>query len=155
MLPMTEIGTIHADPGGPMPVNSNSDALTGDSALDNLLPLIGPESLFMLELRHLGGALTHSRGVRSAVGHRPAIVNLFTSAYPGTALDAAAAAQKSVCDAVAATSVGGPLRNFLPSQYPNATACYEPPIAAELARLKTIWDPTDTFLFTPAVTLEK
>jgi hypothetical protein len=77
-----------------MPVNSNSDALTGDGALDNLLPLIGPESLFMLELRHLGGALTHSRGVRSAVGHRPAIVNLFTSAYPGTPPDAAAGASR-------------------------------------------------------------
>jgi hypothetical protein len=155
VLPMTEIGTIHGDPVGPMPVNSNSVALGGDDVLDDLLPLVQPGAPFMLELRHLGGALTYPRGSSSAVGHRGAVLNLFTSAYPGTVPAMAAEAQQRVCDTVAAASVGGPLRNFLPSQYPDATACYEPATAARLAKLKTIWDPADTFRYTPAITAEK
>ena len=155
VLPMTEIGTIHADPVGPMPVNSNSVALAGDDVLDNLLALVQPDAPFMLEVRHLGGALAHPQGAPSAVGHRGAVLNLFTSAYPGTVPAMAASAQQQVYDTVAAASVGGPLRNFLPTQYPDATACYEPAIAEELAKLKTIWDPASTFRYAPAVTTEK
>ncbi len=151
VLPLTKIGTIHADPVGPMPVSSDSLALIGDDTLSDLLPLIQPDAPFMLELRHLGGALTRPRGAPSAVGHRPAMLNLFTSAYPGTVPDVAASGQQRACKAVAAASVGGPLRNFLPTRYPDATACYEPAVATELARLKTIWDPDDTFRFAPAV----
>jgi FAD binding domain len=155
VLPMTEIGTIHADPVGPMPVNSNSVALARDDVLDDVLGLVQPDAPFMLEVRHLGGALAHPLGDPSAVGHRGAVLNLFTSAYPGTVPAMAASAQQRVYDTVAAASVGGPLRNFLPTQYPDATACYEPAISEELAKLKTIWDPADTFRYTPAVTTEK
>jgi len=155
VLPMTEVGTIHADPVGPMPVNSNSVALGGGAVLDDLLALVQPDAPFMLEVRHLGGALSHPQRAPSAVGHRGAVLNLFTSAYPGTVPGIAASAQQRACDTVAAASVGGPLRNFLPTQYPDATACYEPAIAEELAKLKTIWDPADTFRYTPAVTSEK
>ena len=155
VLPMTEVGSIHADPAGPMPVNSNSVALGGDDVLDDLLALVQPNAPFLLEVRHLGGALAHPQGLPSAVGHRGAVLNLFTAAYPGTVPAMAANAQQRVCDAVAATSVGGPLRNFLPAQYPDATACYEPAIAGKLAELKTIWDPADTFRYAPAVTTKK
>jgi hypothetical protein len=155
VLPMTEIGTIHNDPVGPMPVNSNSVALSGDDVLDDLLSLVQPDAPFMLEVRHLGGALTQPQGPPSAVGHRGAVLNLFTSAYPGTVPPVAASAQQQVCDIVAAASVGGPLRNFLPTQYPDATACYEPTTAERLAELKTVWDPSDMFRYTPAVTTEK
>jgi hypothetical protein len=148
-------GTIHADPVGPMPVNSNSVALSGDDVLDDLLSLVQPDAPFMLEVRHLGGALTQPQGPPSAVGHRGAVLNLFTSAYPGTVPPVAASAQQQVCDIVAAASVGGPLRNFLPTQYPDATACYEPTTAERLAELKTVWDPSDMFRYTPAVTTEK
>ena len=155
VLPMTEVGSIQADPVGPMPVNSNSVALDGDDVFDDHLALVQPDAPFMLELRHLGGALVHPQGPPSAVGHRGAVLNLFTSAYPGTVPAMAASAQQRVCDTVAATSVGGPLRNFLPAQYPDATACYEPAIAEKLADLKTIWDPADTFRYAPAVTAKK
>jgi FAD binding domain len=155
ILPMTEIGTIHADPVGPMPVNTNSLALTAGAGLDDLVPLIRPDAPFMLELRHLGGALADPPGNPSAVGHRAAALNLFTVAYPGTTPSAAAGAQQRVCDALAEASVGGPLRNFLPAHYPDASACYEPATAAELAKLKTIWDPTDTFRFAPAVAMRE
>ena len=79
----------------------------------------------------------------------------FTAAYPGTVPAMAANAQQRVCDAVAATSVGGPLRNFLARADPDATACYEPAIVEKLAELKTIWDPADTFRYAPAVTTKK
>jgi FAD binding domain len=155
VLPMTEIGTIHADPVGPMPVNSNSVALATDDVLDDLLALVQPDAPFMLELRHLGGALAHPQGPPSAVGHRGAVLNLFTSAYPGTEPAMAANAQQRVCDTVAAASVGGPLRNFLPTLLPDATTCYEPAIAEKLAKLNTIWDPAGTFRYAPAVTTKK
>jgi hypothetical protein len=151
----TEVGSIHADPVGPLPVNSNSVALAGDEVLDDLLRLVQPDAPFMLEVRHLGGALAHPQGPLSAVGHRGAVLNLFTSAYPGTVPAIAASAQQRVCDTVAAASVGGPLRNFLPAQYPDATACYEPAIVEKLAELKTVWDPADTFRYAPAVTTKK
>jgi FAD binding domain len=155
VLPMTEIGTIHADPAGPMPVNTNSLALTAEAVLDDLVPLIQPDTPFMLELRHLGGALVDAPGNPSAVGHRAAALNLFTVAYPGPTPTAAADAQQGVCDTLAGASAGGPLRNFLPQHYPDASACYEPATAAELAKLKTIWDPTDTFRFAPAVAIRE
>ncbi len=154
VLPMTGLGTIHGDPVGPLPVNSNSVALGRDDVLDDFMPLVQPDAPFIVELRHLGGALTHPQGSPSAVGHRGALLNVFTSAYPGTEPAMAADAQQRVYDTVAAASVGGPLRNFLPSRYPDATTCYEPPIAARLSKLKTIWDPADTFRYAPAVTTE-
>ena len=64
VLPMTEVGSIHADPAGPMPVNGNSVALGGDDVLDDLLALVQPNAPFLLEVRHLGGALAHPQGPR-------------------------------------------------------------------------------------------
>jgi hypothetical protein len=114
VIPLTEVGTIHADPVGPMPVNTSSVALTADAVLHDLLPLIQPDAPFMLELRHLGGALADPPEIPSAVGHRAAALNVFTSAYPGTMPTVAASAQQRICDRLAGASVGGPLRNFLP-----------------------------------------
>ncbi len=150
VLRMTEIGSIHADPVGPMSVSTNSLALVSDDLLDDLAPVLQPDAPFMLELRHLGGALAGPPRMASAVGHRDAVLNLFTSAYPGSP-PTAADAQQQVCDTLASSSAGGPLRNFLPQQYPDATDCYEAATAARLAQLKATWDPTDMFRFTPGV----
>lgn len=78
-----------------MPVNSNSVALASDDALDDLLALVPPDAPFMLEVRHLGGALAHPQGAASAVGHRGALLNLFTSAYPRSSPAIAASAAQS------------------------------------------------------------
>ncbi|MGW4482316.1 FAD-binding oxidoreductase [Amycolatopsis sp. NPDC004368] len=145
-LPMTELGSIHADPVGPMPVDSESLALTSEDALAVIPSFVDPRAPFMLELRHLGGALAEQPEVANAVGHRAARLNLFTSTHPG----ADPRPQHDVYPAVSAWSCGGPLRTFLPTSRADATSCYEPATATELARLKDVWDPADVFSFTPA-----
>ncbi|WP_162940178.1 FAD-binding oxidoreductase [Gryllotalpicola protaetiae] len=150
-MPVTDLASVHADPRNPMPVCTDSVALRGERALDRLPALLDPDAPFVLELRHLGGALVDQPAHPNAVGHRAAELNLFTSAYPGTDRGGAAAAQRRVTGALAELSVGGPLRNFLPSGAADASACYEPGLAVELARLATRWDPSDVFAFAPAL----
>ncbi len=144
-MPFTGIGSVHADPVGPMPVRSDSLALTADPAdvLPSLLGTGGASLPFMLELRHLGGAL--SRPADNAVGHRRALVNVFTSAYPGVDPDAVAAAETALYEAVARHSAGGPLRNYLPAGRLDASHCHEPATAARLAALGREWDPDGVF----------
>ncbi|MEV4604062.1 FAD-binding protein [Amycolatopsis sp. NPDC049253] len=146
-MPLTDLGSIHADPVGPLPVDSESVALTSEDALEVVSSLVDPRAPFMLELRHLGGALADEPEVADAVGHRAARLNLFTSAHPG----AAPGSQVHVYEAVSQWSSGGPLRTFLPTSHTDASSCYEPATAAELARLKDVWDPGDVFSFAPAV----
>ncbi|GAA4172324.1 FAD-binding oxidoreductase [Gryllotalpicola koreensis] len=152
MMPVAELASIHADPRNPMPVNTESVALHGLQPLDRLPALLDPEAHFVLEVRHLGGALVDQAESPNAVGHRSAELNLFTSAYPGADPVAAAEAQRRLIAGLTAFSVGGPLRNFLPSSHADASSCYEPGLAVALARLMSLWDPSGVFAHAPAVT---
>ncbi len=137
-LPLTEIGTVHADPPGPMPVHTDSVALRTGDGLGQLAGLLEPGAPFMVEVRQLGGALADAPEVANAVGHRTAQFNLFTSAYPGSDPVAAAAAQRPIYDAAQAESADGPLRTFLPSHYTTATSCYEPGNLRAARRAQTV-----------------
>ncbi|MGD9961354.1 FAD-binding oxidoreductase [Nocardioides sp.] len=151
-LPMSEIGTIHADPTGPTRVNSNSLTLGDSFSPEHVAPFVAPDVPYVLELRHLGGTLAREPETPNAVGHRTASFNLFTSAYPDVDPVTSARAQQRVVDALLPVSDGGPLRTFLPPGLHDATTCYSPGMAAELARLKSVWDPADTFGYAPAIT---
>jgi hypothetical protein len=151
-LPMSQIGTIHADPTAPTRVNSNSLALSAAFTPSQVTSFVAPDAPYVLELRHLGGALAHQGGAPNAVGHRTARFNLFTSAYPTADPVVAARAQQHVCDVLRPVGDGGPLRNFLPTGLPEASSCYSPETAAELARLKNTWDAADVFHYAPAIT---
>ncbi len=150
-LPFTEIGSVHADPVDPRPVHSDSATLRSGDALEDLGARLEPSQPFMLEVRHLGGALAAAPAVPDAVGHRDVRYNLFTSAYPGADPGSAAQAQRRLYDALGPAGAGGPLRTFLPSQYRDASACYEPEIATRLSRLKTTWDPDGVFDYAPSI----
>lgn len=152
---MSDIGTIHADPTAPVRVNSNSLALTGEAVLADIEPFVATDAPFVLEVRHLGAALAQQPTVPTAVGHRSAWLNLFTSAYPTAEPTDATQAQQRVCESFASASTGGPLRTFLPTSYPDATACYEADTATKLADLKTAWDPSNLFRYAPAVTAQQ
>ena len=84
-LPVSEIGSIHADPSAPQPVSCGSSILPAldDAATAVLLSHLGPATPHMLEIRHLGGALGPPARRGNAVSHRDAQFTVFTSAYPG------------------------------------------------------------------------
>lgn len=65
----TEIGTVHADPVGPLPVHSDSAAMRSGAFIDDIVDQLDPSAPFMLEVRHLGGALAEAPAVANAVGH--------------------------------------------------------------------------------------
>lgn len=150
-LPVTDLGTIHSDPPGPMPVRTHSAALTSAADLTGVPALLDAPLPFVLELRQLGGALAQQPEIADAVGHRDAGWNLFTSAYPGVDAAEVADAQQRVYGALAPFGAGGPLRTFLPGRFSDASSCYESATAARLGHAKAEWDPDDLFRFAPAV----
>jgi hypothetical protein len=150
------MGTIHADPTRPQPVSCGSAVLPAwdDAMVDVLLSEVGATVPHMLEVRHLGGALARPAAVADAVGHRDAGYNVFTSAYPGPSLAAAASLQTTFYQRLSAWSGGRALYNFLarPDGGPvDARPCYAVPILRRLVVLKQVHDPENLFRFTAAL----
>lgn len=74
-MPYAAIGTIHSDPGAPVPaVECGAYLRDFDAgAVEALLEVAGPGvdcPLHMVEIRHIGGALAHRFGPPNAVGQR-------------------------------------------------------------------------------------
>jgi FAD/FMN-containing dehydrogenase len=152
MLPVTELGTIHADPARPMPVSCGSSILPGwdDTAAGVLLGHTGATVPYMLELRHLGGALSRPPAGGNAVGHRDAQFSVFTSAYPGPQAAAAAGQQVRLHQRLRRWSGGRMLYNFAadPQGHPaDAAAAFGPSAFARLRAVKAAWDPANRFRF--------
>ena len=155
-LPITELGSIHADPSRPQPVCSGGTILPtwDDAAIKVLRAEIGAGTPHMLELRHLGGALARPAAVPNAVGHRDALYNVFTSAYPGPGFTAAAQMQTALYERLAPWSGGRSLYNFTarPDGGPaDARGCCDGPTLRRLVALKQAWDPQNLFRFTLAL----
>jgi hypothetical protein len=149
-LQLTEIGTIHADPVRPQPVSCGSAVLPrwDDAAAEVLLGATGPAVPHMLEVRHLGGALARAAAPDNAVGHRDARYSVFTSAYPGPALDAAAARQTDLYRRLLPWSGGRSLYNFTArpdGRAADARSAFDAAGYARLAAVKAVWDPANTF----------
>ena len=156
-LPVTEIGTIHADPTRPQPVSSGSSILPcwDDAAVSVLLGHVGARTPHMLEIRHLGGALARPPAGGNAVGHRDAQFTVFTSAYPGPAFTGAAAGQATLHRQLRPWSGGGMLYNFAadPGGLPaDARRAFSEPGFRQLRRIKAVWDPDNRFRFNVNVT---
>jgi hypothetical protein len=155
-LPITEFGTIHADPIRPQPVSCGGAILPrwDDAAIAVLLAEIGATTPHMLELRHLGGALARPPAEPNAVGHRDAAYNLFTSAYPGPGFAAAAAMQTELYRRLLPWTGGRSLYNFtaLPDGRPaDAAAAFDEPGLGRLQAVKAARDPENLFRFALAV----
>ncbi|MCW2525226.1 MAG: FAD-binding oxidoreductase [Pseudonocardiales bacterium] len=152
-MPFTDIGTVHADPTGPMPTNTRSAVLDSfdDEALAVLLEHLSPGAPFMFELRHLGGALARPPAVANVVGHRDAVMNLFTSALPASGGFAAAdEAQLRLLADLTPWSGGGALATFLSGAHVTSAdvrAAYRPDDYQRLVALKQEWDPSNRFRF--------
>ena len=151
-MPVTEIGSIHNDPTRPIATNSRSSVLhTADEDLvDTVLTHATPDCPYIVELRHLGGALARQPAVPNAVGHRSGAVSVYTPSYPAPPQAAAAVRESEghLFDDLAPWSDGGALVNFLAGAHVTADdvrACYEPEIWSRLVEVKTTWDPGNTF----------
>ncbi len=151
-LPVTQIGTIHADPTQPQPVSCGSSVLPrwDDTAINVLLEAITATTPYMLELRHLGGALTRPPAAGNAVGHRDAEFSVFTTAYPGPGFADAAGLQAELHRRLLPWSGGRMLYNFAASpdgQAADARRAFDEPGFTRLASVKTAWDPGNMFRF--------
>jgi hypothetical protein len=151
-MPVTEIGTIHADPVRPQPVSCGSAVLPrwDDAAVDVLLGAVGATRPHMLEIRHLGGALARPAAVDNAVGHRDARYNVFTSAYPGPGFHTAAELQTDLYRRLLPWSGGRALYNFSArpdGQAADARAAFDEVDFPRLRSVKTAWDPTNLCRF--------
>jgi hypothetical protein len=151
-LPVAEIGSIHADPVRPQPVSCGGAVLPrwDDAAIDVLLSGIGATRPHMLEVRHLGGALARPAAVPNAVGHRDALFNIFTSAYPGPTFAGAAAVQTDLYRRLLPWTGGRALYNF--SSRPDGRAtdartAFDEAAFARLQAVKAAWDPGNMFRF--------
>jgi hypothetical protein len=151
-MPVTAIGSISGDPTRPMPVSCGSSILPGwdEAAMEVLLGHTAAATPYLLELRHLGGALSRPPAAGNAVGHRGAQFSVFTSAYPGPGRTAAAAAQADLHRQLRPWSGGRMLYNFAadPGGHPvPARLAFEAPIFGRLRAVKGACDPANTFRF--------
>jgi hypothetical protein len=152
-LRIDEIGTIHNDPVRPQPVSCGGAILPAwdDAAIAVLLDEIGAATPHMLELRHLGGALARPAAAPNAVGHRDADYSVFTSAYPGPGLAAAAELQTAFYRRLEPWSGGRSLYNFTvrPDNTPaDARGAFDAATLDGLCEVTKDWDPADRFRFT-------
>lgn len=155
-MPITEIGSIHADPLHPQPVSCGSAVLPAwdEAAIDVLRDTVGATTPHMLELRHLGGALSRPPATPNAVGHRDAAYSVFTSAYPGPGFADAARGQTELYRRLLPWSGGRSLYNFTArpdGRSPDAGMAFDEPDYTRLRHAKAAYDPTNMFRFTVAV----
>jgi hypothetical protein len=149
-MPFTAIGDVHEDPTTPIHVDKRGallSAATDDtatavlSAYDNTA-----DSVFCIELRHLGGAFKRRPKADSCVGHRDAAYLAFTVSAP--AADAPSGGQR-VLEALRPWSTGGVALNFLgTANDPGEVAtAWDPDTHRRLLELKYTWDPANLFRF--------
>lgn len=152
-MPYSEVGTIHAEPTVPVAFHARNSVLeTLDAdAVATLLRHAGPDAgaPYLVELRHLGGALSRPPAVPNALGRRDGRFCLYAGAA-ADADDAGAlhAALARLHDAMAPWATGGVCLNFLAG--PGITAdqvrsAYLPTDLARLERIRRDIDPTKTF----------
>jgi FAD/FMN-containing dehydrogenase len=150
VLPVAALSSIHDEPSGPVVFESRNSLLGPlDPAGATALLEHTDSDAFLVELRHLGGALARADG-RAVVGRRDGEFVLYTgSALPTPAgREQAAAAQGRLHDALAPWGVGGVTPAFLAGSHVSRTdlrSAYAPGDRARLRDVKRAWDPADMF----------
>ncbi|MFD4373313.1 FAD-binding oxidoreductase [Streptomyces sp. NPDC058486] len=143
-MPYTEVAEIHQDPVHPLPYHERNIVLRelSSEAMEELLRVAGPGSEcgdLMVEVRHLGGALSRPAEVPNAVGVRDGAYTLSTLSPPGS--------PDRVLGPMEAWGNGRRYLNFLAGAdtADAAAECFEPEILARLTRVKALYDPRNLF----------
>ncbi|KAB2342173.1 FAD-binding oxidoreductase [Actinomadura rudentiformis] len=156
-MPYAKSATIHDEPDQPMAYRSTHvllDELSAD-AVQAVLDLAGPgaSERAIVEVRHLGGALSVPPAIPSAVGNRGAqyLVGVLSKLEPTETPDASEPVHSAFLGVMKPWATGGRHLNFLFGD--NATedevrAAYEPEDFQRLAELKALHDPADMFRLT-------
>lgn len=153
-IPYTAVGSIHADPAGPVPTYEMS-ALLRDfpaEAARALIAAAGPgvdTPVGLIEIRQLGGALVDQPRVPNAVGIRDAAFQLSAAAFgaPGMT-EEFRAPLTALAEAMAPWSTGGKQANFLTGYDTTVEAvarAYEPDTYHRLVKVKGTYDPRNMF----------
>ncbi|HEY2205563.1 MAG TPA: FAD-binding oxidoreductase [Pseudonocardia sp.] len=121
-LPYAAIGSIHADPTDPMIIASGGLLLASfdHAAADAVLAVAGPRAtapLSIVEIRHLGGALSHPPRTPDSVGGRDAAFGVWVVSAPLPAPDpdtltAFTSVVRGVLDTFGPWGTGGTQINF-------------------------------------------
>ena len=155
-MPYTAAGSIHNDPAEPLAVLERAVLLRefDEDAVDTLVDLTGPDStcpLRLVELRHLGGALSREPEVPNAVGGRDAAFQLYLAGVSGDpgGSEAGSVAQE-VLDRMARWTSGAASLNFLGTA--DATpdgvrAAFTPEVFRRLVSVKRSYDPDNLLRF--------
>ncbi|HEX3591392.1 MAG TPA: FAD-binding oxidoreductase [Pseudonocardiaceae bacterium] len=156
-MPYQATGAIHSDPVEPFPLCDHNSLLRelDEDAVDALIDVAGPDTscpLRIVELRHLGGALSRPPEMPNAVGHRGAEFLLYTAGVASTAEPAQAAVvddySSLVLERLAGWSTGGVSLNFLGATQSTPDlirSAYEPADFRRLTEVKRAYDPENLF----------
>ena len=151
-VPPVVLGDLAMDPYDPLPFHSGHQLLgeLPGKAIDDLMAAVGPESgrgpaLTMLQLRHMGGALSRAPEGAGARATLPGNVSLFAlGAVPEPALDAPVRDAIAAATEATAAHVVGDYPNFV--EVPaDASAFFDAATWARLRDVKTAYDPHDRF----------
>ncbi|PZS36505.1 MAG: hypothetical protein DLM59_01050 [Pseudonocardiales bacterium] len=161
-MPYSDVGTIHNEPTTPVAFharNSILDTLNTD-AVDTLLSHAGPDAgaPYLVELRHLGGALARPSTMPNALSRRDGQFCLYSGSAVANADEIAPlhSALGRLHYAMAPWGTGGVCLNFLAG--PDVTdeqlrSAYLPTDLARLTRINREIDPTNTFRINHSRTL--
>ncbi|MFD6477375.1 FAD-binding oxidoreductase [Streptomyces anulatus] len=143
-MPYTAVADIHKDPVHPLAYHERNIVLRelGSDAMEALLRVAGAGSScgdLMVEVRHLGGALSRPAEVPNAVGVREGAFTLTTLSPPGS--------PDVVLGPMEPWSTGRRYLNFLAgADTADSTAeCFDPETLGRLARVKAAVDPDNLF----------
>ncbi|MFZ4274153.1 FAD-binding oxidoreductase [Streptomyces arboris] len=150
-MPYTAVADIHQDPTHPLPYHERNLVLRelGHDAAEALLRAAGAGSScgdLMVEVRHLGGALSRPAEVPNAVGIRGGAYTLSTLSPPGS--------PDVVLGAMEPWSTGCRYLNFLAGADTagSAAECFGPETLSRLARVRAAVDPDHLFRLDHTVT---
>lgn len=158
-MPYRDVGTIHAHPSTPVAFYARNSVLrTLDAdAVDMLLRHAGPDAgaPYLIELRHLGGALSRPPTVPNALNRRDGEFCLYTgAAATGDEVGPLRSSLARLHQAMAPWGTGGACLNFLAG--PDVTndqirSAYLPSDLTRLDEIKRQVDPTNIFRAKPSM----